>query len=56
MVANEDQWGELAAMQVATIQRLEMVDILLRIEEQDNRLINNALRSVAESLQHGRHT
>ncbi len=43
MVANEDQWGGLAAMQVKTIRRLEMTDALTRIKEQDDRLIDDAL-------------
>ncbi len=53
MVTNEDQWGELVAMQVVTIQRLEMADALLRIEEQDDGLINDALQSAVESSQRG---
>ncbi len=56
MVANEDQWGGLAAMQVKTIQRLEMADTLLRIKGQDDGLIDDALRMAAEGLQRGRRT
>jgi len=53
MVANEDQWGGLAAMQVKTICRLEIADALLRIKEQDDRLIDDALRMAAEGSQRG---
>ncbi len=56
MVDNEDQWGELAAMKLKTIRRLEMADALQRVQEQDEGLMDNALRSVAESLQCGRRT
>jgi len=53
MVANEDQWGRLVAMQVKTIQRLEMADALLRIREQDDGLIDDVLRTAAEGSQRG---
>ncbi len=53
MVANEDQWGGLAAMQVKTICRLEMADTLLRIKEQDDGLIDDALDRAAEESQRG---
>ncbi len=55
MVANEDQWGGLAAMQVKTIRRLEMADMLLRIKEQDKGLIDDMLRTAAKGSQCGRH-
>ncbi len=53
MVDSEDRWGELAAMQLKTIQRLEMADALLRIKDQDDGLVDNILRSVGESAQRG---
>ncbi len=43
MVESEDQWGELAAMKLKTIRRLEMADMLKRIWEQDEGLVNDAL-------------
>ena len=55
MVANKDQWGGVAAMQVKTIWRLEMADALMRIKGQDEGLINDALRMAAEGSQCGRH-
>jgi len=55
MINNEDQWGELATMKLKTIQRLEMVDALQRLQEQDKGLIDDALRLVAESSQCGHH-
>src|SRR6266702_4074305 len=41
---SEDQWGELAVMHCKTIRRLEMVDTLLRIQDQDEGLVDEALR------------
>ncbi len=43
LIDNEDQWGELAAMKLKMIQRLEMADALQRLQEQNEGLINNAL-------------
>jgi len=54
LINNEDQWGELAAMKLKTIWRLEMADVLQRMQELDEGLINDTLRSVAESSQCGR--
>ncbi len=54
MVNSEDRWGELAAMQLKTIRRLEMADALLRIKDQDDGLVDDILQSVGESAQHGR--
>ncbi len=53
MVNNEDRWGELAAMQLKTIRRLEMADALLQIKDQDDRLVDDILQSVGEGTQHG---
>jgi len=41
---SEDQWGELASMHCKTIRRLEMVDTLLRIQDQDEGLVDDILR------------
>ena len=50
---SEDRWGELVAMQCKTIWRLEMADTLARIRDTDEGLVDNVLRSVGESSQHG---
>jgi len=50
---SEDRWGELAGMHCKTIRRLEMADTLLRIQDQDEGLIDNVLRG---DTQHGRRT
>jgi len=52
---SEDQWGELAGMHCKTIRRLEMADALLRIQDQDEGLVDDMLRSSKESEQHGCH-
>ncbi len=49
----EDQWGELAGMHCRTIRRLEMADTLLRIQDQDEGLVDDILRG---SKQCGRRT
>jgi len=49
----EDRWGEIAAMQCKTIQRLEMADVLVCIQDQDDRLVDDVLQSVGESAQRG---
>jgi len=51
---SEDQWGELAAMHCKTIQRLEMADALRRIQEQDEGVVDDALRMMQEGAQRGR--
>ncbi len=48
----EDQWGKLAGMHCKTIQRLEMVDALAQIQDQDDGLVDDALRV---NKQCGRH-
>ena len=53
LLNSEDQWGELAAMKLKTIQRLEMADALQRVSKMDDGLIDDALQLVAESLQRG---
>jgi len=40
----EDRWGELASMHCRTIWRLEMADALARIQDQDDGLLDDALR------------
>jgi len=44
----EDRWGELAGMHCKTIRRLEMADVLLRIQDQDEGLVDDALRMVSK--------
>ncbi len=41
---SEDRWGELAGMHCQTIRRLEMADALLRIQDQDDGLVDDVLR------------
>ncbi len=53
MVNNKDQWGELAVMQLQTIRRLEMADVLLRIKDQNEGLVDDELRLVGENVRHG---
>jgi len=53
MVDSEDRWGELAAMQLKTIQRLEMANALLQIKDQDDGLVDDILQLVGESTQCG---
>ncbi len=45
----EDRWGELAGMHCKTIRRLEMADALLRIQDQNEGLVNDALWLVGEN-------
>ncbi len=52
----EDRWGELVGMHCKTIRRLEMADALLRIQDQDEGLMDNVLQSVGEDEQRGRCT
>ncbi len=51
---NEDRWGELAAMHCKTIRRLEMADALSRIQDQNDGLVDDALRVVVEDARRGR--
>ncbi len=51
---SEDRWGEIAGMHCRTIQRLEMADALVRIQDQDDGLVDDALRMVKDE-QRGRH-
>ncbi len=53
---SKDWWGELASMHCKTIQRLEMADALLRIQDQDEGLVDDVLRSSKESEQRGHRT
>ncbi len=50
---NEDQWGELASMHCRTIRRLEMADGLLRIQDQNEGLVDDALWMVGENERRG---
>ncbi len=49
----EDQWGELTGMHCKTIWWLEMADALLRIQEQDDGLVDDTLQLVGENGKHG---
>jgi len=51
---NENRWGELAAMHCKTIRRLEMANALARIQDQNDGLVDDALRMVAEDARRGR--
>jgi len=51
---NEDRWGEIAGMHCRTIRQLEMADALARIQDQDEGLVDDALRIVGKDEQHGR--
>jgi len=54
IAASEDKWGELAGMHCRTIRRLEMADALARIQDQDDGLVDDALRMVGKDRQRGR--
>ncbi len=45
---NEKVWGDLAAAKLGSICHLEMADTLARIKDQDNRLLDDALRAMRE--------
>jgi len=49
----EDRWGEMAGMHCRTIRRLEMADALARIQDQDDGLVDDALRMGGSSEQRG---
>ncbi len=51
---SEDRWGETASMHCRTIRRLEMADALARIQDQDEGLVDNALRMRGHNRQRGR--
>ncbi len=51
---SEDKWGEMAGMHCRTIRRLEMADALARIQDQDDGLVDDALRMAGSSEQRGR--
>ncbi len=44
IMESEDWWGELAGMHCRTIWRLEMADMLMRIQDQDEGLVDDILR------------
>jgi len=50
---SEDLWGEIAGRHCHTIRRLEMADALARIQDQDDGLVDDALRMVGSSEQRG---
>ncbi len=50
----EDRWGELTGMHCKTIRRLEMADALARIQDQNDGLVDDALRMVGEGARRGR--
>ncbi len=54
IVEGEDRWGELAGMHCKTIRWLEMADTLARIQDQDDGMVDDALRMVGEDAQRGR--
>ncbi len=49
----EDRWGELAGMHCKMIRRLEMADALLRIQDQNEGLVDDILRIVGEDERRG---
>ena len=51
---SEDRWGEIASMHCRTIQQLEMADALARIQDQDDRLVDDTLRMAGTDGQRGR--
>ncbi len=51
---SEDRWGEVAGMHCRTIRRLEMADALARIQDQDDGLVDDALRMTRSDGQRGR--
>jgi len=51
---SEDRWGELAGMHCKMIRRLEMADALARIQDQNDGLVDDALRTVGEDARRGR--
>ena len=53
---SEDRWGEIASMHCRTIRRLEMANALARIQDQDDGLVDDALRMAGSSEQRGRCT
>jgi len=50
----EDRWGKLASMHCKMIWRLEMANALTRIQDQNDRLVDDALRMVGENARRGR--
>ena len=50
----EDRWGELTGMHCKTIRRLEMADALARIQDQNDGLVDDALRMAGKDAQRGR--
>ncbi len=53
---SEDCWGELVGMHCKTTRRLEMADVLLRIQDQDDGLVDDVLQGARENEQRGRRT
>ncbi len=52
----EDRWGKIASMHCRTIRQLEMADALAWIQDQDDGLIDDALRMAGQDEQCGRRT
>ncbi len=52
---SEDRWGEMAGAHCRTIRQLEMADALARIQDQDDGLVDDALRAAGDDEQRGRH-
>jgi len=52
---NERVWGELATAKLGSIRHLEMADTLAQIKDQDDRLLDDALRSMREFLERQKH-
>jgi len=50
---SEDRWGEIAGMHCRTIRRLEMADALARIQDQEEGLVDDALRMTGSNGQRG---
>ncbi|SRR6266702_1181891 len=48
LVVNEDQWGHLAAAKLGAIWRLEMANVLGRIQSQDDGLVDDTLCTAQE--------
>jgi len=53
LVENEDAWGQLAAAKLGVIQRLEMADVIERINATNEGFVDDALQ-VNEEILRGR--
>jgi|SRR6266702_3641685 len=50
LMENEDAWGQLASAKLGTIQRLEMADTVVRINERNDRFVDDVLCTSSELL------